>query len=360
MSRKAPPPKKRHTKPCKFFQVDRCPHPADVCNFAHVIASPSDRSSSIYRYYPAGYYAEDSLGNYRYGPKVPLKPLDTFADNLRQMDTMNCKKGYLNRDATPIPGVASIRSWPPSAFPPKTATKSSLFTSLTPSPELIATSSTSSDLDEVAIVTEDPQYHEHLHSHQSQVYVEEDSPAIHVPPFSPFYQLPFNGPHTPPYGYECSYMYGKPLDPLKPRSSPRSSTKQKNIKYKTKPCRFYPTERGCPKGSSCTFIHDESRHQTLSPVKELDPKEDSRKNYFPVPWRVIGGGVRVGINTEDSDPYSTVTGSHLVDSPSKNNNGAPSAQVLSRKRSNSNPLTPSPHSQQFKVHLFSAESPGVL
>ena len=56
-------------KPCKFFQVDRCPHPADVCNFAHVIASPSDRSSSIYRYYPAGYYAEDSLGNYRYGPK---------------------------------------------------------------------------------------------------------------------------------------------------------------------------------------------------------------------------------------------------------------------------------------------------
>lgn len=142
---------------------------------------------------------------------------------------------------------------------------------LSPSPESNTTGSTSMstlDLDEAVIVTDDPQYAEHLHSYQSQVYVEDDSPVIHVPPFSPYHQLTLNGPHTPPYSYDDS---GKPLNFLKPRSSTRSSTKQKNLKYKSlcvkldfqstseltlslaKPCRFFTTERGCPKGSLCTL-----------------------------------------------------------------------------------------------------------
>lgn len=127
--------------------------------------------------------------------------------------------------------------------------------------------------------------------------------------------------------------------------------------------------------------HDETRHQAPSPVKESNSKEENgRKNYFPVPWRVIGGGVRVGIKTDDSDPCSAAT----VDPASKLDKGTPSTRIISRKRSNSNPPTPGPHSQQFKVEhvrpldiilmciqiiysfhicitqLFSAESPGVL
>ena len=104
---------------------------------------------------------------------------------------------------------------------------------LSPSPESNTTGSTSMstlDLDEAAIVTDDPQYHEHLHSYQSQVYVEDDSPVIHVPPYSPYHQLAFNGPQTPPYSYDDS---GKPFNLFKPRSSTRSSTKQKNLKYKS-------------------------------------------------------------------------------------------------------------------------------
>ncbi|KAF8798902.1 hypothetical protein BYT27DRAFT_7202627 [Phlegmacium glaucopus] len=365
MSRKAPPPKKRHTKPCKFFQVDQCPYPADLCNFAHVIAPPSDRGSSIYHYYPAGYYAQDALCRYRYRPKVPLlKPLDisTSADSHPQVDLMNLEKAYLVRDTLSIPDVPSIRRGRPSSdLSPKTAAESPLLSSFIHSPESITTGSTSmsaSDLDEVVIVTDDPQYHEHLHSYQSQVYVEDDSPVIHVPPFSPFYQVAFNGPHSPLYGYDHSYMYGRSLYPSKPRSGTRSLTKQKILKYKTKPCRFFPTERGCPKGSSCTFIHDDLRHQAPSPVKESNSKEEnSRKNYFPVSWRVIGGGVRVAVKTDDADPYTTATGGPT----SKLDKSIPSTRVASRKRSNSNPPTPSPHSQQFKIeHLFSAESPGVL
>lgn len=104
---------------------------------------------------------------------------------------------------------------------------------LSPSPDSNTTSSTSMstlDLDEAVIITDDPQYHEHLHPYQSQVFVEDDSPVIHVPPFSPYHQLAFNGPHMPPYSYDDS---GKPLYPFKPRSSTRSSTKQKNLKYKS-------------------------------------------------------------------------------------------------------------------------------
>ena len=112
------------------------------------------------------------------------------------------------------------------------ATESPLFT---PSPESITTASTSMstlDLEEV-IVSEDPQYREHSHSCQSRVYVEDNSPVIHVPPFSPYHQLTLNGPHTPPYSYENSYIPGKLLDFFKPHSSTRSSTKQKFLKYKS-------------------------------------------------------------------------------------------------------------------------------
>ena len=98
-------------------------------------------------------------------------------------------------------------------------------------------------------------------------------------------------------------------------------------------------------------IHDESRHQIPSPVKESNPKEEiCRKNYFPVPWRVIGGGVRVGITeTEDSDLFSTANTSRPVNSASKLENDTPTNISISRQRSNSDPHTPNPHSLQFKV-----------
>ena len=100
-------------------------------------------------------------------------------------------------------------------------------------------------------------------------------------------------------------------------------------------------------------VHGELRHQIPSPVKDSNLKEENcRHNYFPVPWRVIGGGVRVGITeTEDSELYSTANTSRPVNPASKLENDTPTkiVTVISRKRSNSNPPTPSPHSLQFKV-----------
>lgn len=120
------------------------------------------------------------------------------------------------------------------------AAESPLLSSFTPSPESVTTNSTSMstlDLDE-AVVTDDPQYHEHLHSYQSQVYVEDDSPVTHVPPFPPFYQLTYNGPQTPTYGYEYSFTSGKSFVPFKQGSSTRSFSKQKILKYKSSSSKF--------------------------------------------------------------------------------------------------------------------------
>ena len=94
------------------------------------------------------------------------------------------------------------------------------------------------------------------------------------------------------------------------------------------------------------------KHQIPSPVKEsIDKEENSRKNYFPVSWRVIGGGVRVGITeTEDSDMYSTGNTSHPVNhSAISKLEMDTSIKMVSRQRSNSNPPAPSPHALQFKV-----------
>ena len=123
------------------------------------------------------------------------------------------------------------------------------------------------DLDEVA-VTDDPQYHEHLHSYQSQVYIEDNSPVIHVPPLSPFYT--FNGSPTLPYSYDNFYMSRKPSDPFKQRST-KSSTKQKTLKYKSLYTKFQ--ERGQVKTHS-------SHSQTLQIFSDREGMSQRQFLYF--------------------------------------------------------------------------------
>ncbi|KAI0917453.1 hypothetical protein AcW1_007352 [Taiwanofungus camphoratus] len=102
--------------------------------------------------------------------------------------------------------------------------------------------------------------------------------------------------------------------------------------FKTKPCRFYNATGSCIKGDRCNFIHgtgierailknaglsvqdtpshdpdcissssasdfDEALHadKYQLPQKPASPVEETRKkNFFPVTWRVIGGGVMMG------------------------------------------------------------------
>ncbi|KDR82584.1 hypothetical protein GALMADRAFT_220568 [Galerina marginata CBS 339.88] len=383
MSRKSQSQKKRHTKPCKFFQVNKCPHPADVCDFAHVIANPGtpsvpESSPAMCRYYYAGSCVNGALCRYRHGNEAseifnaPISPTSA-ADWPTSTDGT-----YL--DSPPQYGSYSSfpQSWSSSAyslsssFPP--LVESALFASPPRSRDSIDTCSTSLsslESDEVVVATEDPQYLEHPHSHQSQVCVMDDSPVIHVPPFLPLSYMNPVGTLSPSHSYDFVYslMGGLKLPgQMKSRTGgSKSSSKQKALKYKTKPCKFFPTERGCPNGSACTFVHDEGRSRTSSPPSKLSKLEDNvRKNFIPIPWRVIGGGVLVGVqrdedadNDSDDSSLDSDDSSSLDPYPQHSTKNVPSIKIITRRRSNSIPPTPS--TTQVRVeNLFSAESPGVL
>ena len=82
--------------------------------------------------------------------------------------------------------------------------------------------------------------------------------------------------------------------------------------------------------------------QRLAATRSTVAKEEARKNFVPIPWRVIGGGVLIGMKKDDpsdeksSDPDYPYS-SHTL--PSKPN--LPPLKMMSRQRSNSIPPTPS-------------------
>ncbi|KAH0831984.1 hypothetical protein J3R83DRAFT_12883 [Lanmaoa asiatica] len=95
--------------------------------------------------------------------------------------------------------------------------------------------------------------------------------------------------------------------------------KKKPPAYKTKPCKFYTTNGKCASEEKCTFIHDpeskgnaEKSPTELAPPTEarLPPKplnkyDDSRaKDFYPITWRVIGGGVMMGGQSESTHARS--------------------------------------------------------
>lgn len=81
------------------------------------------------------------------------------------------------------------------------------------------------------IVTEDPQYEEHPHSHQSQICIADESPIIHVPPFhrAPLY---VNTAQPPLLAYD--YAYANVAGAKSRRGSSKSPSKQKSLKYKSR------------------------------------------------------------------------------------------------------------------------------
>ncbi|KAF9013320.1 hypothetical protein BDQ17DRAFT_1343206 [Cyathus striatus] len=240
-----------------------------------------------------------------------------------------------------------------------------------------------SDFDEGYITTEDPQYAEHSHQHQSQIQVYEEQQSLPI-------VFPSLECAPPKAG-----MYHTPVSPntalgLSPKKSSRHSGKNRAAKYKTKPCKFYNTLKGCPTGEGCTFIHGESDRALLNLSlssggngAHLSPKalslgeEGGKKNFFPIPWRVIGGGVLLSSKQSRRNSRSRDRGSgqdELVEEGVNNATATLKQQAVPhvvppdhderpkpRRRLRSNSIPPTPSSAHVKVNtLFSAESPGVL
>ncbi|KAG5638672.1 hypothetical protein H0H81_011052 [Sphagnurus paluster] len=250
----------------------------------------------------------------------------------------------------------------------------------------LSTSTSSSFSEDLLVVTEDPKFKEHRHQFQSQIRIADEQPLIHVPPF---YRSP--GSHVPVLSLDTSYptipnMYGtygfqqlSPVSPTKTRAQVRSASRHKAVNYRTKPCRYFKASGTCPNGSECTFIHDEPAggDPLTSPIEKLAPglppkpisiaEENKKKNFFPISWRVIGGGVLMGasepnVNFErDGTSFGGaeqsacgaaarqmfIESSILVSPPSAEKSDRSPPRPITRTRSTSNP--PNPTSAHVKV-----------
>ncbi|KAG5644771.1 hypothetical protein DXG03_007679 [Asterophora parasitica] len=254
----------------------------------------------------------------------------------------------------------------------------------------LSTSTSSSLFSDDIFITDDPKYREHSHLHQSQIRVIDDHLHIHVSPFN-YGRSP--NTHVPVLSLDTSYptipnMYGtysfpQPISPsarspTKTRTQARSASRHKAINYRsTIHDQHSPAES--PVSSS------ERLPSFLPPKPTSLADEKKKKNFFPISWRVIGGGVLMG-EPEAGSKTPSVIGDYdarkdddeVVSGSTPENSGYPGtihvrstslspeelkpgsfARRLARTRSNSSP--PTPTTTQVNVDsLFSAESPGHL
>ncbi|KAF8895606.1 hypothetical protein BD779DRAFT_740310 [Infundibulicybe gibba] len=379
------PLKKRHTKPCKYFQTMTCPRSADECHFSHTLASYEKRVEQC-RYLVAGgcsggewcpySHTHDAEASYAVKqrnmlPVLSIPPNHTPYHTPSPMWTPYGSayynihyrtNDYVNQD------FISPTDQPPS--------------------ESSGASQSGSSCEEVIFTTEDPGYEEHPHSHQSQILVSEEPPLVHVSPLYPSLN-PIGFPPTP------AFLAFPPVSPstmvkvpkVSGRARSRSIPRQKLANYRTKPCKFFTEENGCPRGDRCTFIHSNNKDgpSNSNGTKPVTPKtqEDSqKKDYFPVNWRVIGGGVPVsnkrGRSFSEADCTSTVVAPGLhrttggaLDSTPPVFSGTPfppigeerddNTPAKPRQRARANSIPSAPRMTHVNSNtLFAAESPGVL
>ncbi|KAF9030194.1 hypothetical protein BDZ89DRAFT_678652 [Hymenopellis radicata] len=277
--KKPPPLKKRHTKPCRYFQVSNCPKSAEECDFAHVIApTPITPSSKACRYYLAGNCTNGMWCRFVH-PVNPTEELGLSGVKLVNITEADVRYPYKHM----LDGPSSFN------YP---------FYSAAPISPYQAT------------------YTGH---------------GIPPPMWSPTFHYPEGQLRLPSYTSPASSAgqtddeeeqrgreYSNPIvitsssgviSPIlySTRRSPSRTHSPQPRKYKTKMCKFAQAGRQCPSGDTCTFIHEQDRPtgprqfgdmQHQLPSKPLSAKEESMKRgYFPVSWRVIGGGVRIGGNS---------------------------------------------------------------
>ncbi|KAF8073926.1 hypothetical protein FPV67DRAFT_774904 [Lyophyllum atratum] len=388
-----PPPKKRHTKPCRFFQTSRCPLSAQECDFSHVLSNEVPlQSPNPCRYYAAGRCGHGSACRYRHvmegsadvdakdneghddepaiSPRHPL-PEGTAPQKLATAPveaSVPFESMYSTSHGwrSPYPNPAASPTYSP-GIPPPQLYYCDFFSPTHPaeSSATLSVSTSSSFSDDAVFLTDDPKYSEHYHQYQSQICIAEEQPLIHVPPF---YHSP--NMRAPVLALDTSYptvpnMYGtygfqppiSPSSPVKSRTQSRSVSRHKAINYKTKPCRFYRATRSCPNGSECTFIHDEPTQKAASPFDSpplqseqmpngLPPKpasvadENKKKNYFPISWRVIGGGVLMGGPRPLPVSQDKIGRDKRASQDAEMERNSLPPKPITRTRSSSNPPTP--------------------
>ncbi|KAJ7145254.1 hypothetical protein C8R46DRAFT_556444 [Mycena filopes] len=464
-SPRKPPQKKRHTKPCRYFQTGSCPHAAqEDCDFAHVFSDQSAVSlppPKQCRYYLQGNCTNGIWCQYRHGDSSPGSDDVSLLKDYQNVNHLSSRE-YGARpppvQVRPAPGVI-----PPAVYIPSPTYFTGAYTGctvwayphdvrspldFTPPPHLLSsaailspaasiesiddstpssssspTSSVSDDAPVLPPTADSSKYYSGLSSALGSN--ESRGPGIgaylgpgygeHFINVNPYSPPPTLSVVTSPYGAAPFY------DIFSPKSQPPSAgfypteafpqspqspiNRQKLASYKTKPCRYFKPGSVCPNGLACTFIHADPGRLDAAPspasVKQLPQglpsrplstkEENSRKGYFPISWRVIGGGVLLsGMKSDSADDQSDTSAdsdsldgmfsrvleikipspasASMIDFPSSESSTdteedsmtpTRGSQTHTRQRASSIPSTPmTTHIDHLR--LFSAESPGGL
>ncbi|KAJ7797828.1 hypothetical protein B0H14DRAFT_2909213 [Mycena olivaceomarginata] len=325
--------KKRHTKPCRYFQVGHCPHKKqEACDFAHQCRYylQGNCTNGIWCQY---WHGEASAGSDNYSGLKEYQKMSSLSDRAfgvspypladRGGSTAVYIPSHFNH-GIPAPWVEFVP--PPHLLPPHPIIPSAASPAYMDSATAVRSSIISVSDDGAPLVTYDvrsPHYSYFSVDAQATgvpypyaVYgdpFQRDSPRPQsvAPGMTPLYEI--FSPETPlSAGFYASA--GFPPDQPSFRSADRE--RHRVAHYRTKPCRYIKAGNFCRNGNDCRFIHanpDKINNEPSSPppepVKlqlELRPKPlfkegNMRKGYFPILWRVIGGGVLVsGAKAESS------------------------------------------------------------
>ncbi|KAL0579866.1 hypothetical protein V5O48_002113 [Marasmius crinis-equi] len=245
-------------RPCRYFQTNSCQRTADECDFAHVIitdATKEPRHARLCRFFLAGYCKNGDDCRFTHEAESP------HSEDGMQLISLPASKEP--PDGTPITVGESPRSFS-------------------------SDESTASKL-----------------SHLPPLYIP-PTPGSSPPGYWPVYEYT-----VPPYYYsdETPYYYSTMIQPTITRATepvaqdPNDSTNTPRSRAKAKMHKSTPllsalihedSERRTPGSASPTF---REQAQTGLPSKPLSPLEESHKRgFYPITWRVIGGGVRMGVN----------------------------------------------------------------
>ncbi|KAA1469685.1 hypothetical protein DENSPDRAFT_637460 [Dentipellis sp. KUC8613] len=329
----APLADKRHSKPCKFFQRGACALTAEECKFAHV--KQFSRHTGIPRMQqPCKYFLAGrcTLGEYcRYThPKELIVQGNATAPGVKRpsFDMPNAFEGHQPEYyyATPTASPQSLHSqlYAPAPLPSPALTElshlilrddsahyspsdtdadvPSLSRSARSSP-----SAQSSDIpDDSEPASPDDDAHAFPYTPRAWAASPPPPPAALLPVGACFAAGPFGQAYPAVYGLQ-------PLSPpaavREPLRSPRAHGGARRGKlFKKKECKYYRAHGCCPRGEDCTYVHLTPRVSVKSPpslprrpVKDIE--EQHAKGYYPIMWRVIGGGVMMGGQREVCQRY---------------------------------------------------------
>ncbi|KAF7314594.1 hypothetical protein MKEN_00932900 [Mycena kentingensis (nom. inval.)] len=466
--------KKRHTKPCRYFQVGTCPLSPDDCDFAHVYSDMAYLPTSMQAPPPkqCKYWAQGNCTNgiwcqYKHGDGEDAAILEEYRHlalvghgmvEYQPLSSPPVMYGAPSPWSQPPPPPAS--TFLPPAFGNNPNSTPYTDPSRLPTPSASPTGSDSASSEEFPADIDYDQGQPPLlpATYFGAGYGAPLSPGpVFVPnpydavyPMSPGPLSPvFRAYHVPVYANPKPAFFTPAPGPLSQPQTPILRATQppgvrvspnKLASYKTKPCRYFRPGSVCPAGDECTFIHAEpgrvpplnninrdpdlqvrataapapvpvlvsapappstptpehqDRPSALTPAINLPPRPLSQREqsvkggFFPISWRVIGGGVLCGDpalrEMRDRDdmememevdfdleldegvlerPQLGVVFPSIAPGYNETSTEEPegnSTTPTGRQRASSIPSTPvNGHMDRDVLRLFSAESPGGL